>query len=147
MVRHKADEILNAIVTELSGNTTCGFNVFRTRSQILPVDVLPAITVSQGEKSPTLLQSSVTDTTMQIYIDIFCQLKGNSADETLNFIAKDVYAILNRNLLSLSYVRDLLWTGDDTPFEQFDGDQPTATMRQSWQISFRHTDSSIETAA
>lgn len=141
---HRAESILSAVETALTGLLTTGANVARGRAYAVPI--LPAISIFKGSdqssENQTLLGSVMRE--MTVNLDIHVQGTGNPETE-LNQIAAEIYAALVLDhQQGLAYVYDSDIVGDDEPEIEGTQDLPIARMRSTWLILYEHSLASAE---
>lgn len=142
---HRAETILAAVETALTGLATTGANVERGRAYAVPV--LPALTISKGSDLASETDEILDPLARELLIDVDIHLNQTGNSETaLNAIAAEVYAAMTVDYtLGLSYVFDCALVGDDAPEIEGSQDLPVARMRSTWRIVYEHSITSAET--
>jgi hypothetical protein len=142
---HRAESIMQAITTNVTGLTTTGANVYRGRAY--PVAALPALSVSQGaqqrlddyETMPTIARTLDVDITAHV------QQVANT-ETTLNQIETEIYSSLKSSAnLGLPYVLDIEWRSSAAPDQDGKSSEvPIASMVITFEVRYEHSDSSTE---
>lgn len=141
---NRAESILAAVATVLTGLATTGANVERSRAW--PVSALPALSVLQGanavvDDDPEL---DVVGRRLDVAVISHVQAVG-VLETTLNQIAAEVFAALRADeTLGLAYVFDVVPEGDDAPELEAEQDQPTARQVLNWSVLYEHSETSTE---
>ena len=140
---HRAESILEAVKTTLTGLTTTGLNVQRGRYYDLTT--LPALVIEKGsDNTATERNTAFQDRNLDISITSAIEQAG-SVEGTLNQIAAEIYAAMMADItLGLDYVIDVQFTGDSTPSIEVGGDLPIGFMETSFMVSYRHSYTSTE---
>ncbi|WP_299077929.1 hypothetical protein [uncultured Paraglaciecola sp.] len=142
---NRAETIMAAIAPLLTGLTTTGANVQRSRAW--PVDALPALTIQQGSNTVNEGEDEVFGAILRtLEFSVISQIKGISLLETqLNQIAAEVYAALTADRkLGLAYVFDVRLVGDSEPELEAEQDEPTARQTMTWRVVYEHSETSTE---
>jgi len=141
---HRAETILDAIATTLTGLTTTGTNV--TRGRVYPVTAEPALSIFKGDDDATESEEIIGETVRELNVIIQAHLQALGNPETvLNQIAAEVYAAMRLDItLGLAYVFDTRIVGDAAPEIEDSQDLPTARMSSTWLIIYSHSDASAE---
>lgn len=139
---HRAETILQTLVSILTGLTTTGTNVARGRIYAIEDDEHPALSVYMGPDDPIgeYGPTNVTYIDSDLSVRITAHVKTNSqqVDTLLNQIRSEVHQALMADVtLGLSYVYMTIPLGADEPDLGGDGEQPTATMDMNWIIRYR----------
>jgi len=141
---HRRETIMQAVLTLLTGLTTTGSNVKRSRAWA--VSSLPALTLAQGQDGLSGEQEMGAinrDLTVNITAHA---AEGEQLETDLNQISAEVYeAMVADRTLGLDYVYDINITADGDP--QIEGDQNKTTGRLDMQfvINYNHSETSTET--
>lgn len=140
---HRADAIIGAFVTTLSGLATTGTHVDRGRTYDLSIDDTDvALSIFQGADTPLgeYGQTNVgfIDSDLQVIVRAHARSASTSIDSLLATIRREVHVALQASSrLGLSYVQMLYWSGSEDPEESGDGSQPTATQDSTWVVRYR----------
>lgn len=133
---HRAESIMQAVTTNVTGLTTTGARVSRGRAY--PVSEVPALTVEMGQDVVALQNIAYIDRDLEIIITAHCKQTAQY-DTTLNLIREEVHvALMASRSQGLVYVLDTMPVGDDAPELSGDGDQPISRLRSTWRIRYRH---------
>ena len=134
---HRAELIMAAVLTNVTGLTTTGARVSRGRAY--PVETTPALTVESGNDQIVVQNLSFIDREMDVLITAHVKTTGQY-DTTLNLIREQVHIALmaNRSQGLISVIIDTMPVGDEAPELTGDADKPTARQRMNWRIKYRH---------
>lgn len=141
---HRAETILEAVKTRLSGLTITGPRVERAR--VWEVEDVPALSIERGDDSPTETgrRFGFQDRGIDVAITAYVKTTGNP-ETALHAIAAQVYAAMFANVTQgLGYVMDTHWIGDSKPEKSTETETRTATMQMVYRITYRHSITSTE---
>lgn len=140
---HRAESILSAIQTILTGLGTTGNSV--ERDQVYPPQTPPALSISQGEESPLGGVTNIQFQDAALAVEVTIYVKAANYNSQLNQIKAEVYAALmaTRNL-NLAYVIDTIWSGDTAPEASGDAEQKTMRATMRFTVAYRHSITSKE---
>lgn len=134
---HRAESILNAVETTLTGLATTGANVQRDR--VHPPESVPALSITQGGENPfTPPNMAFQDSVLEIEVSIY--VKADDFNTQYNQIKAEVYAALMADRkLGIEYVQEIEWQGDNAP--QLSGELEKKTLRgaMKFAVLFRHS--------
>jgi hypothetical protein len=141
MADHRAEQIIAAVATAVTGLTTTGANV--ERGQLWPYgsDRAAALTIAQGPVDP-LDGQPMALVTARLEVRIIAHVKATTAtvDSTINQIAKEVYiALMADRTLGLSFVIDTEWTGTSDTEQDSDSEGITARAAFTFAVTYRHS--------
>lgn len=138
---HRAEQIMQAVVTNVTGLVTTGTNVFRARDAVLPQTSLPALLVYTGDDVPQAMYSQeLIDSELRFYIEAIAKSPTAQLDTLLNLIRSEVTVALQADFTQgLQFVIETLEGTADEPELQSEGDQPIAKMRMNWRIIYRRS--------
>lgn len=141
---HRAETIMQAVVTAVTGLATTGTNV--ERSRVRTIETLPALTVMQGNDDFMLDRSSWDRKERDLEVQIDIHVKNNTnPDSDLNQIRAEVYAAIAADWqLGQTFVIDVEARGDDEPEFSGDGEKITARQRMNFVVKYRHSWDSAE---
>lgn len=141
MADSRAENIIAAIVTAVTGLTTTGANVFRGRVYELPETSLPCLCVYLGFDNPRSDGGSSSwvyiDSDLTINIEAVVKDSSVQVDTTLNQIRYEVGQALQDDVTQgLSYVMN---TTEGAAGVSLDGggDETVGRMRMEWTILYR----------
>lgn len=142
---HRAESILDAVETALTGLTTTGSNV--TRGRVWPIDTLPALTIAKGVDQAHDDDESLETLIREMTVSVVCSIQQSGNPETnLNAIAAEVYAALRADpTLGLAYVYDTSLIGDDEIETDDTQDIRVARMVSTWRVVYDHSKADAET--
>ena len=159
MADHRTDQILDAIVTLLTGLTITGANIERGRVYPWSDDETRALTVDQGEALP-IGEPDWTYQNVRLEVRITAHVKaepdidggaftssfstnfdiGSTYSRELNNISKEVYiAMLADRTLGQSFVMDTEWLGNSEPELSGESERVTASMDTVFAVTYRHS--------
>lgn len=140
---HRAESILAAVTTTVTGLTTTGAHVSRGRAY--PTDQDAALTVNMGADTPVGSPNmAFQDMDLDVEIIAHCKTADGALDTTLNAIAAEVYAAMLADLTQgLGYVLDTRYAGREAPFRDRE-EKPVASQVSRYVIRYRHSYTSTE---
>jgi len=135
----RAEEILDAVVTLVTGLTTTGSNVFRGQVYDIPDASLPAISIFMGEDTlDEELSNSLYDWSITIYVESKAEEASTQIDETLNTIRAEVHAgLFSVEDLGLSFVFKVTPIRAEEPVLSAAGSKPMGTQKLEYQVMYR----------
>ncbi len=140
---HRAEQIIAAVVANVTGLTTTTTNVNRGRSTPQDAASNDFLDVYLGADNPVNDSGknwSITDSELTIYIDINCKTSSAQIDTRLNLIRSEITVALWLNYQQgLSFVTDMQEGPADEPQLSGEGNQPAATMRTTWLFRYRRS--------
>lgn len=141
---HRAETILNAVTSTVTGLSTTGSNVERGR--VWPVDPRPALSVFKGEDQVSEPEGQFYSVVRELQVSIAIHIHATGNPETaLNQIAAEIFAALTVDrTLGLADVFDTYLIGDDAPEIDDSLDKPTARMVTNWRVVYEHSETSAE---
>lgn len=143
---HRAEQIIQTVVTKLTGLTTTGTRVYRGRAYPTADSELPGLLVYLGQDKITQhLSQSFVDSELMISIDARVKSASSQVDTLLNTIRSEItVALMAGYTQGLSYLIDTLEGDVAEPSIRGDGDQPIASMRMDWHFRYRRPYSTPE---
>lgn len=143
MADHRAEQIIDAVVTTVTGLVTTGSNVFRGRLYNVQPDELPALCVYMGPNEPiddSDQTVAFSDWDLEIAIDAKVRDSATQIDQVLNLIAKEITVALKADRTQgLSFVHDTREGGSDQPELSGDGDKPIANQTTKFIFKYRRS--------
>jgi hypothetical protein len=141
---HRAESIMQAITTNLTGLATTGANVHRGR--VYSLAAVPALSISMGSDENLSGSRTWPYLTRRLQVIITAHVKTTTQLETqLNQIKTEVFAALNADISQgLAFVIDTELAIDEQPELDAEQDQPTARCDMQWTILYRHSNTSTE---
>jgi hypothetical protein len=138
---HRAEQIMAAVVTALSGLTTTGANVERGRVYPLDANVSNALSVYQGAETVLTQSYQHVDAELRINIETHVRAPTVTLEGRLNQIRKEVtIALLSVHPpLNLAFCLDLREGDADQPELNGDGDRRTGSQRLEWIVTYRRS--------
>ena len=136
---HRAETIMVAVVTAVTGLTTTGSRVKRGR--VRTVLTPPALSVEMGADDVSPDRSSFPLIERDLNVKIIIHVQDNDEPDTqLNLVREEVYAaLLADTTLGESFVVDTESIGDDEPELTGDADQVTGSQQMNFVVKYRHS--------
>ena len=145
---HVRKQIRDAIVTALTGLTTTGSNVFRSRIYPLERGKLPGLCIytrSETTEFDTLTISRSVNRNLEVVVEGYVKETSNY-DNTLDQIAVEVEEALAADVTLGGLSKDVQVTAFEADFSG-DGEQPVAVGRFTVAVLYRTAENDVETAA
>lgn len=145
---HVRQQIRSAIVTALTGLTTTGSNVFRSRIYPLESGKLPGLCIftrSETVEFDTLTISRSINRVLDVSVEAYVSTTANY-DNTLDTIAVQVEEALAADVTLGGLSKDVQVTAFEADFAG-DGEQPVAVGRFTVTVQYRTAENDVETAA
>jgi hypothetical protein len=145
---HVRKQIRDAVVTAVTGLTTTGSNVFRSRVFPLETTKLPALCVftkSEAVAFDTLHIPRSINRVLEIGVEAYVSGTSNY-DDTLDTIAVEVEEALAADVTLGGLSKDLQATAFEADFVG-DGEQTVAIGRFTVEVQYRTLENDVETAA
>lgn len=141
MADHFAQQIIDAVVTALTGLTTTGSNITQGKQWPFNDGQVTALTVSMGENIPLDTQSfAIYTARLEVIVTAHAKTTGSQADSLLNQISKEVFiALMTDRTRGLSFVIDTEWAGNDQPDIDVSTEAIAAQQDLRFFITFRHS--------
>ena len=142
MADHRAEQVMDAFTTLVTGLATTGSNVVRDRPYDVEGSVNEALSVYQGPDNPADESPwPYIDSELTIYTDI--HVRGASTtpiSQTLNLIRKEmVLAIMADYTLALAGIVHEIEEGIAGAPDIEPGEKPIATQRVEWKAKYRRS--------
>jgi hypothetical protein len=145
---HVRQQIRDDIVTTLTGLTTTGSNVFRSRIFPLEETNLPALciyTKSEASEYDTIGLPRSVNRVLDVAVEAY--VKGvSNYDNTLDTIAVEVEEAIAADITLGGLAKDAQITAFEADFAG-DGEQPVAVGRFTVTVEYRTVENDVETAA
>lgn len=141
MADHRREQILDAVVTTLTGLTNTAGNVFRGRVHAVPENKLPALCVYQGEdREIGQYAQAKIDRELDITVEALVKTSTEQVDELLNTIAKEVCVALQADYTQgLNFVINTIEGDTGKPELSGEGEKPAAAMTMLWKFHYRRS--------
>lgn len=141
MADHRAENILAAVVTAVTGLTTTGARVYRGRRYELDVDLSPSLCVYMGPDSPLSDEGdspmAYLDSELTVYIEGVAKQSTTDVATTLNQMRHEVAVALNTDFTQgLAYVHNTT-EGDAVLDVAAETDKLVGRMRTEWRFLYR----------
>ena len=145
---HVRQQIRDDIVTTLTGLTTTGSNVFRSRIFPLEETNLPALciyTKSETSEYDTIGLPRSVNRVLDVAVEAY--VKGvSNYDNTLDTIAVQMEEAIAADITLGGLAKDAQITAFEADFAG-DGEQPVAVGRFTVTVDYRTVENDVETAA
>ena len=145
---HVRQQIRDDIVTTLTGLTTTGSNVFRSRIFPLEETNLPALciyTKSETSEYDTIGLPRSVNRILDVAVEAY--VKGvSNYDNTLDTIAVEMEEAIAADITLGGLAKDAQITAFEADFAG-DGEQPVAVGRFTVTVEYRTVENDVETAA
>jgi len=138
------EQILDAIVTKVTGLATTGQNVARARVYQVDPSVNSSLTVMMGSDNvASILNNEKID--WELTVNVLSTVRATSGiDQTINSIRAEVHAALMADYtLGLPFVIDVVPVSADEPELSGDGDMKFAMQRMEYTVRYRTSRTSI----
>ena len=142
---HARTQIRDAIVARITGLTTTGASVFKSR--VFPIDdsPLPALVVYTNDEEntnasmgyPRLQQRQV-----EVFVEGYAKSTGQ-VDDLLDTIAKEVETAISADITLGGKCRDCYIT--HTALQLQDGDKNVGVVRMTWLAFYRVKEGTVDT--
>lgn len=145
---HVRKQIRDAIVTAVTGLTTTGSNVFRSRIYPLEQSKLPGLCIftrSEAVEFDTMTLARSISRVLEVQIEAYVSATANY-DNTLDQIAVEVEEALAADVTLGGLAKDTQVTAFEADFTG-DGEQPVAVGRFTVTVQYRTAENDVETAA
>lgn len=138
---HRAESIIGAVVTNLTGLTTTGARVYRGRATALADDKLPALCVYLGDdKIIGQYSQAKYDCELTITVEALVKTTATQVDTTLNLIREQVTIALQTDYTQgLAYVLNTMEGDASEPELSGEGEKPAAAMKLDWKFHYRRS--------
>ena len=144
---HVRKSIRDNVVTTLTGLTTTGSNIYRTRVYPLAEDKLPGLAIYTRDESTGYETMGLPRTqrrNLTVSVEIYVKRTSNY-DDTLDTICVEIEEALYTDLTRGGYAKDTNITNMDAEFSG-EGDQPVARATLTLDITYATKENDVETA-
>jgi len=143
MADHRAEQILDAIKTTVTGLATTGANVARDRVYPIGATINNALSIYQGSDDPATTEDQswfILHSFLAFRIDIQIRLSSSiDISQQLNLIRKEIVIALQADpTLGLGFVVDLIEGSALEPIEDH-ADQPIAKQSFNWTVHYERS--------
>lgn len=137
MATDRAEQILSAVKTLVTGLTTTRQSAYRGRIYNYTEDSLPAVGVYQDGTRTEFAKHSYLDHMLSITIELMVKEPSEVLDTKANLIKKEIHAAMMADYtLGLSFVINTIPKGDEG-IEFPNDESPVAVMKTLWDVHFR----------
>jgi len=143
---HVRQSIRDNVVTTVTGLSTTGSSVFRTRIYPLETGNLPGLCVytqTEDTEVDTLGSRNLTRT-VEVVIEAFVRATSNY-DNTLDTICAEIEAAMATDVTRGGYAKDCLLTRSEFEFSD-EGDRPIVMGRLTYAVQYRTAITNATTA-
>lgn len=144
---HVRKQIRDNIETTLTGLSTTGSNVYRSRVYPIADDKLPGILIytdSEEVETVSITPPRTQLRSLTVRVEVFVKALSNFDDE-IDTIAEEIEAALAADATRGGLAKDTTITGFDAEFSG-DGDQPVGTGRISIRVDYATLENAAGTA-
>ena len=145
---HVRKQIRDAVITALTGLTTTGSNVFRSRIYPLESNKIPGLCVfskSEATTFDTLTRPRSINRVLEIGVEAYVKATSDY-DNTLDTIAVEVEEAIASDVTLGSLAKDTQVTSFEADFSG-EGEQPVSIGRFTVEVIYRTLENDVETAA
>ena len=142
MADHRAEQIVSAVVANVTGLTTTATRVYRGRVYPMQESEFPGLCVYLGDDSPSVPRQNVAfiDSDLTVNIDAYVKSSSAQIDSLLMTIRKEVtIALMASRSQGLSFVHDTEEGQTSEPQLNGEGDKPVAVLRMPWMFRYRRS--------
>lgn len=145
---HVRKQIRDNVVTALTGLTTTGSNVFRSRVYPIETSKLPGLAIytdSEDIEAQTVNPPRTQFRTLTVTVD--CYVKGvSNFDNDLDTISEEVEEALAADITRGGLAKDTRVSSFQADFSG-EGEQPIATGKISIEVDYVTVENAVDTAA
>jgi len=144
---HVRKQIRDNIVTTLTGLTTTGSNVYKTRVYPIEEGKLPALLIYADSETSQIATITPPRTQMRVLtVRVEAFVKGvSNYDNLLDTIAEEVEEALAVDVTRNSLAKDTRVTGFEAEFSG-EGDQPVATGSFTIEVDYATLENAVDVA-
>ena len=144
---HVRKQIRDNIITTITGLSTTGSNVYRSRVYPIAEDKLPGVLVyTELEEIETVSITPPRTQMRSLTVRIEAYVKGvSNFDNDLDTISEEVEEALSIDVTRGGLAKDTVVTSFEAEFSG-DGDQPVAVGRMSIRVDYATVEGAVETA-
>lgn len=141
MANHRAEQILAAVQTKVTGLTTTGTHVDRGRGDDIPAENTPALRVAMG--ADTILDPwspQVLECELEVSVFGYAYDSATNIETLLNQIRKEVTIALTADFtLGLAFVEGLTEQGAQKPDIGSDAAKPSGRLEMQFKVQYQRT--------
>ena len=147
---HVRQQIRSAIITQVTGLTTTGINVFEHRVYPLAEDDLPAIVVSTTSEGSSMATIGGMGTAASLQRNLAISVEGyvkatSDVAQTLDTIAEEIEVALGDDETLGGLVESIELSGTTIEITA-EGDQPVGVVKMDYDVVYRTTTGNPSTA-
>ena len=135
---HRAETIMAAVVTAVTGLATTGARVFRGRAYAVQPAELPCLLVwADADPAEPVQSQDRVQSNLVVNIDAVVREVSAQVDTRLNLIRKEITVALAADYrLGLGFVHEIEEVGAAEPEIAGEGDAAVASMRLEWTVKY-----------
>lgn len=138
---HRAEQIMAAVQTLVTGLTTSGARVDRGRAAEIPVDDTPALRVALGQDiivDPWA--HDLLDSDLDVHIEAHAYGTATNIETLLNLMREEVNIALMANYtLGLAFVHSIVEVGAGRPGLEGEMAKPAGAMELHYRVRYRRS--------
>jgi len=150
MANHLRRQIRERIVSDVTGLSTTGSNVFQSRAYPIEESKLPCLLVFDSEESVEIRSmGAIRGITSELTVNIegYCQGgDGETVMDTLAAIQKEVQIAMQADIDINSLARDSYLTSADASVNA-EATKPTGSVRMTYLVIYQYMENAPDTAA
>ena len=150
MANHLRRQIRERIVSDVTGLSTTGSNVFQSRAYPIEESKLPCLLVFDSEESVEIRSmGAIRGITSELTVNIegYCQGgDGETVMDTLAAIQKEVQIAMQADIDINSLARDSYLTSADASVNA-EATKPTGSVRMTYLVIYQYLENAPDTAA
>lgn len=141
MADHRAEQILAAVQTSVSGLATTGTNVERGRADDVPAGNTPALRVAMGDdRIVDPWAQALLDSELEVSIFAMVHDSAVNVESKLNQVRKEVnVALVANDTLGLAFVHAIVELGARRPSMTGESAKPAAAMELQYRVKYRRS--------
>lgn len=138
---HRAEQILAAVQTKVTGLVTTGARVERGRNDPLAIESTPALRVVMGaDQIVEPWAQSLLDSELEVDVIAYVHDASSNVDTVLNQIRQEVIvALMTDQTLALAFVRSIVEIGTSKPDLSADMTKPGGHMEMQFKVQYRRS--------
>ncbi len=140
MADHRAEQILDKLLTLLTGLTTTAARVYRGRQDVLTSAQVPALLIyAESDVVVDKLGNDVRDCVLTVTVEGIVQANATQTDQLLNLIRKEAAVALQADqTLGLAWVHDID-EGNAVYALGGEGELKSGSIKTTWGIMYRRS--------
>lgn len=141
MADHRAEQIMAAVQTTVTGLATTGTNVERGRADDVPSSKTPALRVAMGDdRIVDPWSDALLDSELEVSIFAMVHDSATNVETKLNQVRKEVnVALVANHTLGLAFVHAIVELGARRPTLVGESAKPAAAMEMQYRVKYRRS--------